>query len=394
MPNILREAFFEAIETYVHENKLGYVAAGARLGVPGWQMTRWFSKGSKSYSGWTNPRPRILEKIVFSGVEPISTIALTLLREAHAVPANFDFERACQVFNFNIGMPVALASALNGGATPLDTMRAAAFDLMSAFVTAQYLTELAAATLDGRRTLPLHPFGMAMLADPEDPSWPATIGTPLLDWNYSDENMHKQLSTVDEILEAGSQESNRLFNLLDKRLNIPKQAASICGDLSVSVVAATDAIKLSDITTDMARVIRDAADQYLVLAKSPLHRMASRIYEISLQAARHTEMIADNVLGQAREVFGDEGVDRLVNPPQQAKVVPLVKLSGSDFRATSTRNRVYATVLPNMPVGQAPGGNSHFFSTGCLPLPQSQQPEQSEAEESSDDWKHSWRRDG
>jgi hypothetical protein len=78
--NNMRKRFFEELKRYVEEKYGGrHAAAAAKLGIPPWQMTRWFSANSKSYRGWTKPRTHILKKLVLADVHPISTIARALL---------------------------------------------------------------------------------------------------------------------------------------------------------------------------------------------------------------------------------------------------------------------------------------------------------------------------
>ena len=86
----LKDALFQAIERYVLEKHEGHhCAAGTRLGVPRYRMSRWFSDKCNTYTGF-NPPVYILETLVHANVDLISSIALALLQDEQAVP-DFDY---------------------------------------------------------------------------------------------------------------------------------------------------------------------------------------------------------------------------------------------------------------------------------------------------------------
>jgi hypothetical protein len=361
MDRLLLDKLFEAIGSFIEEEGLGYAEAANRLGIPPWQMTRWFSISSKSYSGWTNPKPHILEKLSLAEVDSISPIALALLQREKAQPANFDFERASRAFGFNIGMPVALMSALAGNAKQSDLIRTAIFDLFGAFVNVRYFTELAARAIDGFHSNPIHPFGMVKVSDRDGAGWPGQTGRAILDWDFSDEHMAKQLSTTDDLLAAASKESNDLFNQLDLFLKPPTRSMASPADLALALIAADTANSIRAITHKMSGVFRDAVDTRPALTGSPIYRVAARVFEITEVTSRDTS-VTDGVIAHIKDLWGDENVNRLLQRPQ-TEAAPIVKRKSGGFTASNQHSR---TIVGDS--GQPPSGMVLAEDAGYIPI--------------------------
>src|SRR5438128_504434 len=104
---------------------LGYAEAERRIGINKSVLSRWFSpyrsagRPNESYTGPPrNPQSATLTKLAETNLDPISSIALQILRDRNAIPGDFDFYRAAVSLGLDSTLPVALTSMLFENATP------------------------------------------------------------------------------------------------------------------------------------------------------------------------------------------------------------------------------------------------------------------------------------
>ena len=96
--------------------------------------------------------------------------------------------------------------------------------------------------------------------------------------------------------------------MLERLLKVRTQSMAAPGDVSLALIAVESANCIQDVTSKTAKVFRDAIDQQPMLCKSPLYRLASRIFEISEVTSAHSTSVRHSVWDKA----GEETVETLL----------------------------------------------------------------------------------